>query len=580
MPSNHNRLSQIAQLTTKHFNLAEFKDLCLRLGVDYEHLAGDTLPGRIQELVLLMERQGRTDDLLFYCTALRPNAPWPAAIVPASLPNPLLAPIERNPRLIFLSHASQDASFAQQLAADLRTRGWEVWIAPDSIRHGEQWVEAINRGLAESSVFLLVLSPHAVASKWVNRETNGAIGLENQGALRLIPLDVRPLTHTPPLWLTYQWVSFRDSYPAGLQRLWQALEPDQAKPVNPPPADSFIKQLLARLRPISPRTLGAVGLLLVFLLLWQAVGSFGGGSVTITPTSQATAVTQVALITPNTPTPKPPTSTPTATQTTTPTITPIPSPALGDRLIRPKDSMEMVFVPAGTFMMGSDPAQDPNAEADEQPQHNVTLSAFWLDRTEVTNALYTQCVNAGQCTASEYANDANFNGANFPVVGLSWNDATDYCTWAGAQLPTEAQWEYAARGTDGRLYPWGNIFDSTLANFCTQNCLNWHDTTGYRVYDGYEFTAPVSSYSPAGDSWVGAADMAGNVWEWVKDWYDEDYYADSLHNNPSGPESGQTKALRGGSWFSDAVYLRSAERGMPGYREGNIGFRCVVPLSP
>lgn len=381
--------------------------------------------------------------------------------------------------------------------------------------------------------------------------------------------------------------------------------PPSPRPVEPaltPP--SWLNQLLTRLRQISPRTLGVIGLLLVLLLLWQAIGRFGGGRATPTAVAQATTpstatptATHPAIAQATTPptatrsvSPQPtavesattpPTATPTAkpptlapsntppptappTSTTTPTITPTPAPTLGDQRTRPTDGMVMVYVPAGTFNMGSDPAQDPNAQSDEQPPHEVTLTAFWLDRTEVTNALYAQCVSAGQCAASDYANDADWNGANLPVVGVSWQDATDYCQWAGGQLPTEAQWEYAARGTDGRLYPWGNESPTcALAQF--DDC------------DGN--TVAVGSFSPAGDSWVGAADMAGNVWEWVADWYNEDTYENSPSNNPSGPESGQYKVLRGGSWHGNTVYLRSANRFdvAPDNRYNNVGFRCVLP---
>jgi hypothetical protein len=132
----------------------------------------------------------------------------------------------RNPRQIFFSHARQDADFAHRLAADLGRFGWDVWIAPDSIRPGEKWVDAINRGLAESGVFLLALTPDAVNSKWVHSETNVAIGLEHDDIVRFIPLDVQPAA-VPPLWRSYQWIPFRDGYEAGLQQLLEELQPQE-----------------------------------------------------------------------------------------------------------------------------------------------------------------------------------------------------------------------------------------------------------------------------------------------------------------------------------------------------------------
>ncbi|MCA9712820.1 MAG: formylglycine-generating enzyme family protein, partial [Myxococcales bacterium] len=167
---------------------------------------------------------------------------------------------------------------------------------------------------------------------------------------------------------------------------------------------------------------------------------------------------------------------------------------LGDTWERLTDGMVMVYVPAGSFLMGS-LGSDPDAENDELPQHRVALDGFWLDRTEVTNFQYGRCVADGDCRESSYADDADWNGRQQPVVGVSWDDAVAYCAWAGGQLPTEAQWEYAARGPESLKYPWGNDApDETLLNYS----LSVGGTT------------EVGSY-PAGASWVGALDMAGNV---------------------------------------------------------------------
>jgi formylglycine-generating enzyme required for sulfatase activity len=223
--------------------------------------------------------------------------------------------------------------------------------------------------------------------------------------------------------------------------------------------------------------------------------------------------------------------------------------------------MTMVYVPAGTFQMGSN-WRDRSANEYEKPPHLVTLDAFWIDRTEVTNAQHAHCVAAGVCQISAFAYDARFNGADYPVVGVGWQDAADYCRWVGGRLPTEAEWEYAARGPGGHIYPWGNDPpDDTL--------LNYNGNVGD--------TTKVGSY-PKGQSWVGALDMAGNVWEWVNDWYGE--YPSEPQVNPTGPTSGEYRVARGSSWDDDRNYARVAIRSRiaPDLRYIYIGFRCASGL--
>jgi len=161
-------------------------------------------------------------------------------------------------------------------------------------------------------------------------------------------------------------------------------------------------------------------------------------------------------------------------------------------------------------------------------------------------------------------------------VLVSWDDAAAFCEWTGSRLPTEVQWEYAARGPESPVYPWDDAFDGEKLNYCDRNCpLDWADQN---VDDGYEFTAPVGTYSE-GASWVGALDMAGNVWEWVNDWYDSEYYSNSPGENPPGPASGEYRVLRGGAWDfnGDDNDARSAIRlvSQPGNRFDHIGFRCA-----
>jgi len=210
---------------------------------------------------------------------------------------------------------------------------------------------------------------------------------------------------------------------------------------------------------------------------------------------------------------------------------------------------------------------------DESPEHSVTLSSFWIDRTEVTHVQYMLCVANGQCEVPEFASTFSFGRGDHPVVGVSWHDAANYCAWAGAELPSEAQWEYAARGEQRFIYPWGNDFDGARLNFCDTNCQEDHRLNDYN--DGYEETALAANFQ-SGTSWNGALNMSGNVWEWVSDWYSA--YLPSAQTDPVGPTTGTYKVIRGGSWINDQVGVRTANRSFPDPNERStiVGVRCVI----
>jgi formylglycine-generating enzyme required for sulfatase activity len=238
------------------------------------------------------------------------------------------------------------------------------------------------------------------------------------------------------------------------------------------------------------------------------------------------------------------------------------------------DGMVMSYIPAGTFQMGTE-----NHHDHEKPVHNVTLNAFWMDQTEVTNAQYAMCVAAGSCrqpwslgsySSSSYYEEAAY--ADYPVIYVDWNRASAYCAWAGRRLPTEAEWEYAARGgLAGRAFPWGDSYDERLANHCDQTCPAYAYPENIPD-DGYSETAPVGSY-PANSYRL--FDMAGNVWEWAADWFGP--YSSAAVTNPSGPLSGETRVTRGGSWYNGlwecGVYSRYGRNPTEAYPY--IGFRCV-----
>ena len=226
----------------------------------------------------------------------------------------------------------------------------------------------------------------------------------------------------------------------------------------------------------------------------------------------------------------------------------------------------MRLVPAGAFEMGSD-----TISSKELPVHTVSLDPFYMDEHEVTNAMYARCVAADGCSEPSHGSYANAEVADHPVTYVSWEQAGQYCAWAGARLPTEAEWEKAGRGgLGGMTYPWGN--DNPV---CTPGAINGAQSD---VCDGD--TVPVKSFGPNG---YGLYDMAGNVWEWVADWYDDGYYASltSGVSNPSGPATGTYRVLRGGSWSDDEFGVRVALRNWldPGDTSYYVtGFRCSRSL--
>jgi serine/threonine-protein kinase len=225
---------------------------------------------------------------------------------------------------------------------------------------------------------------------------------------------------------------------------------------------------------------------------------------------------------------------------------------------QPTPSVPMILVPAGEFVMGS------KYSADERPPHKVYIDAFYIDRYPVTNAEYKKFVDAtGYRVPDHWINrQIPYGKENHPVVYVSWDDADMYARWAGKRLPTEAEWEKAARGTDGRDYPWGNQFAKSR---CNSDESKIGDTT------------PVDSYSPQGDSPYGVSDMVGNTWEWCADWYDEYYYAKSPPKNPQGPASGSSRVRRGGAWNRNEFVARASFRnaGKPDDRFSFVGFRCA-----
>ncbi len=245
------------------------------------------------------------------------------------------------------------------------------------------------------------------------------------------------------------------------------------------------------------------------------------------------------------------------------------SPVFAAAPVKELDPVPMVTIKAGSFLMGND---NPQGRADEWPQRMVHVDAFTIDQVEVTNERYMAFV-----TMTGHRNPPNPYGTGsltspkgieqLPVVQVTWYDAKAYCTWAKKRLPTEAEWEKAARGTDGRQFPWGNDQPSLLRD-------NYD-----REWDGEKTMHPVGT-KPEGDSPYGVKDMAGNAREWVQDWYDPDYYASAPTRNPVGPDKGVVRVIRGGSWHSPVSDIGAAARGRGGFalQTHGTGFRCARSL--
>ena len=235
------------------------------------------------------------------------------------------------------------------------------------------------------------------------------------------------------------------------------------------------------------------------------------------------------------------------------------------RLVRSPIAFDWVTIPAGEFLMGSDAKRDCDAYEDEQPQHLVYVRRYQIARVPVTNAQYKAFVDATGHRAPNHWQRGRIpaDKEDHPVVYVSWYDAQTFCSWAGARLPTEAEWEKAARGSDGRKYPWGDS---------APDC-------GKAQYHGCGGETVVAGSKPAGASPSGVLDMAGNVWEWCQDWYGENYYASSPSRDPQGPDSGNRRVVRGGSWYFNEWYVRAANRhwNVPIFRYDLVGFRCVSP---
>jgi len=316
--------------------------------------------------------------------------------------------------------------------------------------------------------------------------------------------------------------------------------------------------------PLVPRrlTLSITGVIVLSVLL-SGCGSPSNYTFLPTKTQGSVVPTSTEIIPTAAPTKTEPAPTETSTATPLPSPTETPEPTLTatatplPELITDEYGVPMALVPAGNFVMGSDKDQ-----AEAKPAHTVYLDSYYMDVNEVTDALYLECAEAGICITGGGSRLRNPVFADYPVMDVTWYDAAKYCEWRGARLPTEAEWEKAARGTDERKYPWGN--DPVTCERSRYGDCGW-------------FAVAVGLH-PEGASPYGIQDMAGNAWEWTADWYKADYYKVSPTENPTGPEeSTGWKSTRGGAWFYMADLMSSIWRNHapPTAAYSYLGFRCA-----
>ncbi len=486
---------------------------------------------------------------------------------------------------IFLSYSRKDKTFAEKVAIDLEKLGYDVWWDLTDIDGGDRWAKEIQEGIMHSQILAIIVSPNSIASEWVEKEF---VFASKQG-LKIVPLLYEHCEL--PIWLlNLQYIDLiGGNYNLNFQQVLEAFEKYGRRAGDAKVLPPKLGQRLSRVSPywylllIIVLLILLVGVLLNPLQFSPFTPPTPTATLTRTPTATLTAtktptVTSTASLTPS-PTRKA-TQTPTAKTASlsqTPTLSPTPSetptPDEPAALIVDSSGAEMLLVDAGTFLMGSD-----TADSDERPAHMVKLEDFYMDKYEVTNAEYRACVDSLNCSLPKntvfYISPAY---RSHPVVFVSWDMAAEYCAWRDARLPTEAEWEKAARGADSYIYPWGNVFDGNALNFCDVECTySWADRS-YR--DRYTMTAPVGTYAK-GVSVYGIYDMAGNVAEWVSDWYAKDYYANARLLNPLGPDEGIYRVLRGGSWYNAKLDVRTFTRShlRPDVAYNYTGFRCAADV--
>ena len=519
---------------------------------------------------------------------------------------------DKRPLKVFLCHASTDKPKVRELYRYLRRRGINPWFDEEHLVGGQDWQVEIPKALATSDAIIICLTKNSIDREgYIQKEIKFALdkALEMpEGRIFLIPVKFEEC-EVPFTLNRYQWVDL--TVESGYAKMMKALkfrasqlerstvevskkdveeenlarekkEREAAERVEKERNEKEFREKQSREArekekresekkeektvTAKPKTGGQIaywfGGFIVLILGIIFLSSLNNPPSTPQPTPEVTQTQAIATFAQNTVEPSA-TAIPKSTSTPVSTFTPTPLPTK----ITDAKALSMVLVPAGEFTMGSDTSND-----DEKPVHQVYLNAFYMDIYEVTNWAYKDCVDANVCT-SPAPRPRNSYGVYWgdyyswdfnPIASVSWEQAQTFCEWRSARLPTEAEWEKAARGIDGRTYPWGEEVSCANANY--SGCNDYAVSVG-------------ANQSP---NPYGVYDMAGNVWEWVADWYSEGYYVDSPLINPLGPTSGEYRVIRGGAWNNFESSIRTTIRKWenPNNRRQDLGFRCAKDANP
>jgi len=511
---------------------------------------------------------------------------------------------------VFLCHAREDQSIVNELYRDLKAENWiDPWLDKEKILPGQDWQTVIEQAVDEADVIIICLSHHSVfgdgyVQKEIRYAYDCALG-KNEASIFLIPLRLDDIPSIPRRLHAYHWVDYfgaqkqneylkllaslhlryeqkikQESLSASVGDAYsqqQTTPGENKQPVfvdrgshiqtNLKLVDSKSKKKPKQIpeqqvekEPAGKKTayrfpLIAVGFILFSILCVVGLIALGHRLGKPKPI-ESPALTELPV------TSEEPTAPPSTVNSSTP--------------LTEKDGMTMIYIQAGESVLGSD-----QGDADEKPLQTIFLDEFWIDQTEITNKKYAMCVADNSCAPPSHFGSPNekvYYGNDkyddYPVVYVNWDMAKTYCQWAGRDLPTEFQWEKAARGVNGLVYPWGDKFNGVLLNYCDESCPNLNKADGY-FNDANVNLAPVGYYLN-GASAYDVLDMSGNVWEWVNDWYD--VYPNGV--STASTEFGQKfHVIRGGSWQHNMYEARSSNRWYFSVASDALndytGFRCV-----